>query len=831
MAQAGTLGLALRSLRRDWRSGEMRVIALALLVAVAAVTAVGFFTDRVERAMAYQASELLAADLVVESSAPPSTELADEAVQRGLATARTSEFPSVVLLGERTALAQVKAVDDAYPLRGRLRVADVAFGEEYPIEQVPVPGTVWVEARLLAQLDAEPGALLQVGARALRIDKVLTYEPDRGGSLFQLAPRLLLNRQDLASTELIGPASRARHNLLVSGAEPEIAAYRSWLETRVTAAEEVQGVTDARPEVRVALERAQRFLGLAALTAVLLGGAAIAVAARHFAERQADAGAIMRCLGASQAQVLRLFIYRLLGIGLLSSLVATAVGFGAQAVLAGVLGHLFVLGLPAPSAAPVLTGLGTGLATLLGFALPPVLRLRQVAPLRVLRRDLPLAPPSAWTVGGLGLAAVALLMLWQAQDVKLAALVVGGTVATVVVLAAVAWLLLRVATRARRGAGLAWRFGLAGLARRGTRSILQMVAIGLGIMALLLLALVRVDLLDAWQRTLPEDAPNHFLINVQPDEVAGLQEVFAEQGYPPPTLYPMIRGRLVQIGERSIVPEDYVEPRAQRLLQREFNLSWGTELGADNVVVAGEWAPQDPAAAGFSVETGLAETLGIALGDRLIFEVAGERIDAEVTSLRTVEWDSFNVNFFVVAPPSVLQDYPATWITSFHLPEAGTELLTETVRRYPSVTVLDIRALMEQVRTIMDRANLAVEFVFLFTLAAGLTVLFAAIQSTREERLREGAVLRTLGARRGQVLRGILAEFGLLGALAGLLAATAASAVGYVVAIELFQLDYGLNAWVWVVGVLAGGLGIGLAGALATRSVLAHPPLAVLRQR
>jgi putative ABC transport system permease protein len=279
------------------------------------------------------------------------------------------------------------------------------------------------------------------------------------------------------------------------------------------------------------------------------------------------------------------------------------------------------------------------------------------------------------------------------------------------------------------------------------------------------------------------------------------------------------------------VPEDYVEPRAQRLLQREFNLSWGTELGADNVVVAGEWAPQDPAAAGFSVETGLAETLGIALGDRLIFEVAGERIDAEVTSLRTVEWDSFNVNFFVVAPPSVLQDYPATWITSFHLPEAGTELLTETVRRYPSVTVLDIRALMEQVRTIMDRANLAVEFVFLFTLAAGLTVLFAAIQSTREERLREGAVLRTLGARRGQVLRGILAEFGLLGALAGLLAATAASAVGYVVAIELFQLDYGLNAWVWVVGVLAGGLGIGLAGALATRSVLAHPPLAVLRQR
>jgi putative ABC transport system permease protein len=670
-----------------------------------------------------------------------------------------------------------------------------------------------------------------VGRLDLPVTRVLTYEPDRGGDLFRLAPRVMINTADLEATGLVTPASRVEHRLLVAGPAPEISGYADWLRANLTRGEDLETIKDARPELRVALDRAQRFLGLAALVAVLLGGAAIAVAARHFAERQADAGAVMRCLGASRAQVLGLYTLRLLWLGLLGSLLGTLIGLGAQEVLAQLLGQWFSAGLPPPGLRPVLTGLLTGPVVLLGFALPPVLRLGQVPPLRVLRRDLPMAPPSAWMVGGVAFTAMAGLMLWQAQDLKLALMVIGGTLGTVVVLGGVAWGLIGLLRRYRRGGGLGWRFGLAGLARRGISSVVQLTAIGLGIMALLLLAIVRVDLLESWERNLPEGAPNHFLINVQPDDVEPLRVLFAESGHAPPEFYPMVRGRLVSIGDRAVGPDDYANPRAQRLVSREFNLSWAEELQSDNDIVAGEWWGAGDGDREFSVEAGIAETLGIRLGDTLRFQVGGELAEAVVTNLRSVEWDSFNVNFFVVAPPGVLDEFPAQYITSFYAEGDVSDLLVGAVRQFPSVTVLDVRALMDQVRSIMDRATLAVEFVFLFTLLAGLMVLYAAIEATHEERRREGAILRTLGARRGQVLRGIAAEFAGLGLLAGLLAAAAASALGLGLATQVFELDYQLNPWLWLVGAASGTIGVALAGLAGTRRVLNQAPLLVLRQR
>lgn len=826
------LRLSLRALRRDWRSGELRVIALAITVAVAAVTAVGFFTDRVERAMSAQATELLGADVVVESPDPIRQALLAEAKSQGLRTARIVSFRSVVLAGEETALTQVKAVSSSYPLRGRMRIAERLFGPEIETSEIPARGEVWVEARLLTQLGIELGDTLQLGRLDLPVTHVVTYEPDRGGELFRLAPRVMLNIADLDATGLVTPASRVEHRLLVAGAPAAVATYSRWLDGNLVSGEDLETVRDARPELRVALDRAQRFLGLAALVAVLLGGAAIAVAARHFAERQADAGAIMRCLGASRHQVLGLYALRLLWLGLLGSVLGCLIGLAAQGVLAWLLGQWFTQGLPAPGLRPMLAGLVTGPVVLLGFALPPVLRLGQVPPLRVLRRDLPMAPPSAWTVGALAFGAMAGLMLWQAQDLRLALMVIGGTLGAVFALGIVAWGLIRGLSHYRQHAGLGWRFGLAGLARRGISSVVQLTAIGLGIMALLLLAIVRVDLLESWERNLPEGAPNHFLINVQPEEVAPLRELFAREGRMPPRFYPMVRGRLVSIGGRPVGPDDYENPRAQRLISREFNLSWTDTLQSDNKITAGEWWGADGhGKPEFSVEAGIAETLGIEVGDTLRFQVAGEYTEAVVTNLRSVEWDSFNVNFFVVAPPGVIEQFPAQYITSFHAEGDVSQLLVDTVRRFPSVTVLDVRALMSQVRLIMDRATLAVEFVFLFTLLAGLMVLYAAIEATHEERRREGAILRTLGARRGQVLRGIAAEFAGLGLLAGILAAAAASALGLGLATQVFELDYRLNPWLWLIGAGSGAIGVALAGLAGTRQVLSQAPLLVLRQR
>ncbi len=824
------LRLSLRALRRDWRSGEIRVIGLALIVAVAAVTAVGFFTDRVERAMSRQATELLGADLVIASSAPVQASILEEARRRGLATAHTLSFPSVALAGERTALVAVKAVSAAYPLRGRMRVADALFGEARETDDIPAPGTLWVDARLLPSLGLELGDSLDLGARRFRIARLITYEPDRGGDVFQLAPRVLMTDADVPSTALVTPVSRVRYRLLVAGGEQGIEHFRNWTEARLATGESLQGVRDARPELRAALERAERFLGLAALAAVLLGGAAIAVAARHFAIRQADASAVMRALGASQAFILRIFSLRLIWIGLGACLIGALLGFVAQGLLARLLAGWFSLDLPVPSLLPLFRGVAIGLVALLGFALPPILRLRRVPPLRVLRRDLGYAPPSTWTVLALALAVMSTLMLWQAGDVRLALWVIGGTLAAVLGLGGMSVLLLGALRHLRHGRGPVLRFGLSGIMRRGRQSAVQLTAIGLGIMSLLLLAVVRGDLLSAWEAGLPEDAPNHFVINVQKNEIEALRGRFAAAGLPAPDFHPMVRARLVAVNGEAVSPESYADPRAQRRAEHEFNLSWSARAQSPNPIVAGAWpAAADAQTREFSVEQELARILGLKLGDVMRFEVAGEPVEARITSLRAVEWDSFEPNFFVIASPAVLQDYPATYMTSFHLESAGGVFLADMIRHFPSITILDVRALMRQVRDIMDQANKAVQFVFGFTLLAGLMVLYAAIQATRDERLREAALLRSLGSSRRQVLAGMAVEFTVLGLLSGLLACLAAALLGYALATQVFELDYRFNPWLWLIGLSAGALGVGGAGVLGVWRLLHHPPWLVLR--
>lgn len=821
---------AFRALQRDLRAGDLRALALALVIAAASVSTVGFFTDRTQRALAGQAGEVLAADLVVEASrALPQAWLA-QAQARGLRRTQLLSFRSVALAGERSQLVEIKAAGPGYPLRGELRTAAAPFAADAGADgTLPAAGEVWVGAGLLQALDLAVGDRVALGAREFTIARVLTFEPDRGLSLFSIGPRVLMRRADLEGTRLVQPASRVHHHLLLAGEAKPLAAMRDWLEAQDAPGIEIQGLDEARPELRTALSRAEVFLRLAALVSVLLAGVAVSMAARRHAERQADTAAILRCLGATRRFVVAVYALELLGLGLIAALVGCLLGLAGQEVIARIVAALMQGTLPPPGPLPAVVGALTALATLAGFALPPLMRLGGVSPLRVLRRDLGLPDLSSVAVYGAGAATMLGLMLWMTGDAALTAWVLGGAVVTMLALGAAAGLLVLALGRLRHNTSLAWRFGLSNLSRRARTTVAQLLAFGIGIMVLLLLTVVRTDLLTTWRSNAPPDAPNLFLINIQPDESAALREALARLSGAPPTLYPMVRGRLVALNGAAVDPVGYADPRARRLVEREFNLSYMAGLPVENRVIAGRWWSGAPYGAETSVEVGLAETLGIGLGDRLRFRVADREFEVRVTSLRQVEWGSFRVNFFVVMPPGILEEAPTTMITSLYVPALQKGALADLVRGFPSITVFDVGAILSSVQRIMDRVTLAIEFVFGFTLLAGLAVLHAAIAATLDQRRREASLLRAFGARRRDLLRGLVAEFLLLGALAGLLAAAGASAISWVLAHEVLELAYGGSPWLWIAGPLGGGLLVCAAGVGGTWRVIGSPPMSVLR--
>lgn len=822
--------LSLRMLRREWRAGELRVLAAALVIAVASVTSVGFFTDRVGRALAQQANILLGADLALISDHPLDAGFEREALRRGLRTARTLSFPSMVLHGERAQLAEIKAVSRNYPLRGQLRVAQPPFSPDRASSGIPEVGTAWLDKRLFNQLDAGASAGLEVGASHLAVSAVLTQEPDRAGVLFNIAPRLLMNIEDIPATGLIQEGSRVSYRLLVAGEVGRVELFRAWAAARLKRGERLEGVSDARPEIRAALARAEHFLGLAALTSIILAAVAVIMATRRFMTRHLDNCAVMRCLGAQQRLIFRLYLIQFLLLGMLASLIGCLLGYIGQMVLAQRLGGMVAAELPLPSMLPAVQGILTGMVTLLGFSLPFLQQLKHVPALRVLRREL--GPPGRFGLIGfaLGLAGISGLVLWQAGDIRLGSYALAGLFAATLVAALLALLMIRALSGIRLQASVSWRYGLANIVRRAGGSVAQVSAFSLGMLMLLLLTVVRGDLMQSWQSTLPAEAPNRFVINIQPDQVLLLRGFFHDRHIPPPVLYPMVRGRLLAVNGKSVATEEYPDERAQRLVEREFNLSWSDRLPDENQLVAGKWwAREDHGAAQLSVEEGIATTLGIKLGDSLSYSVGGATFSARVASLRKVNWDSFRVNFFVIASPGVLEKFPASYITSFHLPDAQGGLLDEMVKVFPNLTVIDVAAVMNEVRTIMDRVAGAVEFVFLFTWLMGFTVLYAAIAATRDERVYETAILRTLGASRRQLLAGLFAEFAGIGMLAGLVAALGASGTSYFLSTRILALPYVFNVWLLPVGMLAGAAAIGIAGIAGCYSVLNHPPLQTIR--
>ncbi|MGE0357908.1 MAG: ABC transporter permease [Burkholderiales bacterium] len=821
--------IAMRMLRRNAHSGEAKVLAAALLVAVGSVTTVGFFADRVRGALDRQANELLGGDLAVISDHPLPQRFAARAAGDGLATAGTTTFPSMVSGPAGVSLSEIKAVGRAFPLRGRLRVADSPAAPDREAEGGPAPGTVWVAAPLVSRIGARVGETIRVGNASLAVAAVITREPDSVLDYFGLAPRLLMSEADLAATGLVQVGSRVTWRLLVAGEADAVARYDREMRAGLARGERIESVRDARSEVRVSLERAQRFLGLASLLSVVLASVAVALAARRFSLRQTDAAAMMRCLGAAQADIFAINAWQLLALAAAGCAAGTLAGYGAQAVLAHWLSGFFSVALPAPGVRPAAQGAVIGIVLVLGFTVPPLLRLRNVPTLRVLRSDVAVAEPSSLVAYALGLAALSGLIVWQAGDAKLGGIAIGGFALALGAAAAAGFALIRGLARLRSGATGPWRYGLANLRRRTGASLVQVMALGVGLMAMLLLTVVRTDLVVKWQKSMPADMPNRFAINIQSDQLPLVKGYFADLGLATPDLYPMVRGRLVAIGGRAVTPADYEDPRARRLAEREFNLSWAGTLRPDNRIVAGAWWKPGTTEAQFSVEEGIAKTLSIRVGDTLAWDVAGSRFSAKVTSLRKVEWDSFKANFFVIASPGVLEAYPASWITSFHLPAGREEVVNRLVDRFPNVSVIDLTAIMGQVKRISDQVSRAVEFVFLFAIAAGIVVLFAAITATQDERVFEGAVMRTLGASRRQMVLTQLAEFLAIGLLAGLVAAAGAVGLAMVLSDRVLGVPYEFDWLVPVAGLLAGGAGVALAGLLGTRKAIDTPPLAAIR--
>ncbi|ALM81997.1 ABC transporter permease [Bordetella sp. N] len=825
-----TLRQGVRALLRDTRAGELRLLVIALVVAVAAVTSVGFLADRVGRALERDAAQMLGADVVLDADAPLPPIFEQRALQEGLRLVHTWQFPSMAGAGDNAQLVSLKAVEPGYPLRGNLRTATAPFGADTPTRDVPERGTVWVDPQLLGMLNVAVGGTLTLGDSEFRIARVVTYEPDRSLQFVNVSPRVMMRADDLAATHLIAPGSRVGYALLAAGDPPAVAAYSTWLNENLQRGQKVATVESGRPDVRRVLDRAQRFLSLVALLAVLISAVAVALAANRFMQRHRDGVAVMRCLGAPQSAITRMLTVEFILVGVLASLIGGVVGYAVHQGLVTVLARFIDTALPAPSVLPAAQGLATGLWLLLGFALPSLAQLRHVPPARVLRRDDPGLQAGSVLGYAIGAAGFALLIWWFAGNARLGGIIAGGFLGAFVVFALLAGLCVALLARVRgAAAGMpALRFALAGVVRRRAATITQVCALAIGLMALLLLAMTRTDLIAGWQRTLPADAPNRFLINIQPDQRAPVAARLTQGGVAQADLYPMIRGRLVGINGRAVSAADYEEGRAKRLVDREFNLSYADRMPSYNRLAEGRWMAPDSREV--SMESGIATTLGVKMGDKLTFDIAGQTVDADVTSLRTVDWDTMRVNFFAMLSPAALADAPQSWITSFHLPDNRPQLLPQLVRDFPNLTVFDVGAILKQLQTVLDQVVQAVQLLFVFTLAAGVLVLAAALTATRDERVREAAVLRALGATRRQLARAQRLELLAVGGLAGLLGAAGAAVVAWALSRYVFDFTITLSLWPWLAGIAAGMLGAWGGGALALRGVLRTPPLVTLRE-
>ncbi len=822
--------LAWRFLRRDLRAGDVRVLLAAMALAVMAVTAVSFVTERAERALALEANRLLGGDVVLRSDTAIGDVPRKLAHDIGLRQTETWSFRSMLRAGEGLSLSEVRALGDGFPLRGRYRI-DAGDGEQDNTD-LPQPGTVWLTRAGAELLDVSVGDSVRLGRSDLRVAALVAQEPDAAMDYFNVAPRVFIRLDEIQATGLVQEGSRIAYRFIVASDDGAAQRFVDAMQGQLERGQRLETVADARPEVRRALDRADRFLGLASLVAVMLASIAVAMAARRHSARHLDGCAVLRCLGASQRMISMIHIGELVLLGVIGCSLGVLGGWAVQSLLGDWLANVMGVAIPSSGWLPVVQGFAVGFVVLLAFAAPPVIALRRVPALRVLRRDIGASEPGAWLATLAGLAGIAALLWWKAGSPTLALTMLGGIAGTFAVLAALALALVAALSRLRTRMRGPWRYGLANVSRRRAASVAQIAALGLGLMAILLLTLVRTDLLGRWQQSFPEDAPNRFIINVQPDQLDGVRRILQHHGEQAPELYPMVRARLVSVNGEPVSGETFAArgERAQRLAEREFNLSSVARLReSDNSITRGTfWSPDDTSPQ-FSVEQGMAEGFGWKIGDVVGFDIAGSHFEAPITSLRRVDWESFRPNFFVETPVGPLDAHSASYITSARVARGDPALTRALVEAYPNLSVIDIDAVIDQVRSTADQVAGAVEYVFYFTLLAGVLVLLAAISASQDERLLEGGVMRVLGARTVQLRLAHASEFIAIGAIAGLVAAIAASVISGVIAVRVFEQPWAPD---WRVALSGGALGVVIvtvAGLIATRRIARVPPAQTLR--
>ncbi|MEM7077425.1 MAG: FtsX-like permease family protein [Pseudomonadota bacterium] len=819
---------------RDIRSGEMGLLLVALLVAVGTVTSISLFVDRLQQALLLESANFLAADRQISSSQAIPESFVTGARERGLDTVDTMVFPSMVFAGDANQLVSVKAVSEGYPLRGKLIVSDKPFVKGAPTATIPAPGEVWLDARLFPAMDVAIGDLVEVGLAELRITQVLVAEPDRGGSFFDLGPRLLMNMIDVPATEVVQPGSRIGYRLLLGGDDAQLEAFKDSIEDELKPNYRWISIRESSPRIGSALDRAESFLLLGGLLGVLLAGIAVALSAHRYALRHYDHVGVLKTLGATPQQILTGFLNILLLIGALAIVAGLLTGLGLHLLIVEILAALIPVALPPPGMRPFALGAATGLICALAFAMPAFMHLKDVSPMRVIRRDLGVPPASQVLSYAAAAAGSLLLLIWYSQSLFLTLWTLLGAVVVCGVFGALAFALLKggrvVGMQARSG----WRLALSGLQRRRRENTAQILIFGLAIMLLLVLILLRTALVTEWRAQVPENAANHFVMNVSADEVDGVQNLIETHATKGDFLYPMIRGRVVAVNE---MPAKEYQEEIQR--QRQFdegpritserNLTWMRTLPESNEVTDGVWWDADTPEAEVSLEVDYAQDFNLQIGDMLTFNVGGATFDARVTSIRSLEWESMSPNFFIILSPPALDAYPATYMTSFYLERDNKQFLNTLLRAHPTITVLEIDALIEQVKSIVDRVTQAVELVLGLVLLSGCLVLVASIQASRDTRLAEHALVRTLGGTRRLIGSSLTAEFFVLGSFAGVVAVVGAELTVAVLQSQVFELDIAVHPWVWPMGPLAGALIITTVGLLGSRSMINSPPMSVLR--
>ena len=834
--QLSFFALGWRTLWRDVRSGELRLLILAVTLAVAALTAVGFFADRLQGGLQRDARQLLGGDAVISSDNPPPPAFEAQARTLGLQVVHTLGFPTMArasdVQGGAAKLVALKVVEPGYPLRGALRLSSAPDAPDAPTKDTPAKGQAWVDAALLEAIGLKVGDPLLLGDSQFTVDKIIVIEPDRGGGFMNFAPRVMISQPDLAATGLVQPASRLNYRMALAGDEPAVKRFVAWADAEVKGGVRgvrVESLQSGRPEMSQTLDRANKFLSLVALLAALLSAVAVALAARAFAANHLDDCAMLRVLGLSQRTIASAYAFEFALVGLFASGLGVALGFGVHYLFVALLAGLVDAALPAASLWPVVLGLGMGLTLLMAFGLPPVLQLAQVPALRVIRRDVGNLRPASIGVLAIGVAGFAALLLTVSSDLMLGLIAVGGFAAAVLVFAGLSWVAVKLLRKSVNEATAPRWLVLATrqVSARPAYTVVQVSALSVGLLALVLLVLLRTDLISSWRKATPPDAPNRFVINVMPEQSDAFQKALTDSGVAKFDWYPMIRGRLVAVNGKDISPDDFTEDRAKRLVDREFNLSNSSKSPPHNLIVGGRWTEGEEGAV--SVEEGIAKTLGLKLGDSLRFDIGGMQTESKITSLRKVDWGSMRANFFVMYPVAVLKDVPSTYMGAFKAPETrGFD--NALVRQFPNITNVDMTSTINQVQRVLDQVIRAVEFLFGFTLAAGLVVLFAAVTATREDRAREFAIMRAVGAGSSLLRQVQRIELAGVGLLAGFLASIVAAAVGWALARFVFEFDWTVQLWVPLVGALAGAVLALAAGWWGLRDVLRRPVVETLRR-